>query len=138
VPIKIKHKPKRKIPEGVYVNEAILTCSVPCGMTDDRKYLFLPPAVAEYKFHPTRRWKIDYAYPEKKLAVEIEGAVWTGGRHTRGSGFVGDMEKYNELAAMGWRLLRFLPHRTNRSGSRYPGTGANITLIARALKLHEH
>lgn len=43
------------------------------------------------------------------IAVEIEGGVWTGGRHTSGSGFLGDMEKYNEAAAAGWRVLRFTP-----------------------------
>jgi len=40
------------------------------------------------------------------IAVEIEGGVWTGGRHTRGAGFRQDMEKYNEATAMGWRVFR--------------------------------
>jgi len=61
----------------------------------------------EYKFHPIRRWRIDYAWPEYMLAVEIEGAIWTQGRHTRGSGFLKDLEKYNTLTLLGWRLLRF-------------------------------
>jgi hypothetical protein len=38
--------------------------------------------------------------------IEIEGAVWTNGRHTRGSGFVKDMEKYNTATAMGFKLIR--------------------------------
>lgn len=61
----------------------------------------------EYKFHPVRKWRLDFAWPSLRLAVEIEGAVWTGGRHTRGSGFLADIDKYNALASMGWRLLRF-------------------------------
>lgn len=69
----------------------------------------LPEPVYEHKFHPTRRWRIDCAWPDHKLAVEIEGAVWSYGRHTRGSGFVKDIEKYNELTLMGWSLLRFTP-----------------------------
>lgn len=69
--------------------------------------LWIPIPEAEYKFHPTRKWRIDYAWPDVKLAVEIEGAVWIQGRHTRGSGFIKDIEKYNSLTANGWRLLRY-------------------------------
>lgn len=62
----------------------------------------------EYRFHPVRQWRIDFAWPSLKLAVEIEGGIWTRGRHTRGAGVKADMEKYNVLSAvMGWRLLRF-------------------------------
>ena len=62
----------------------------------------------EYKFCTTRKWKIDY-YHVWGLAVEIEGAVWVNGRHTRGSGFVKDMEKYNRLTEQGIFLLRYTP-----------------------------
>ena len=65
----------------------------------------------EFKFHPTRKWRIDYYFqtPRKKLAVEVEGGVWIKGRHTRASGFVKDMEKYNALTEQGIYLLRFQP-----------------------------
>lgn len=63
----------------------------------------------EYRFHPGRKWRYDFAWPSKKVAVEIEGGVWTKGRHTRGSGFLGDMAKYNEAARLGWRVFRFQP-----------------------------
>lgn len=69
----------------------------------------LPKPTAEFRFHPTRRWRFDWCWPEKKIALEIEGGVWTGGRHTRGAGFVADMEKYNASAALGWRLIRVTP-----------------------------
>lgn len=64
----------------------------------------------EYKFHPTRKWRFDYAWPNHKVALEIEGGVWTRGRHTRGSGFIGDMEKYNNAAMLGWRIIRITPN----------------------------
>lgn len=64
---------------------------------------------SEYRFHPTRRWRFDYAFVDRKIGVEIEGGIWSGGRHTRGSGFLGDMEKYNEAGKMGWRVFRFTP-----------------------------
>lgn len=62
---------------------------------------------SEFEFHPTRRWRFDFAFPDRKVAVECEGAVWTNGRHTRGSGFIADMEKYNAAAALGWFVFRF-------------------------------
>lgn len=61
----------------------------------------------EHQFHPKRKWRFDLAIPSIKLAVEIEGAVYSNGRHTRGSGFIKDIEKYNTAAIMGWTLLRF-------------------------------
>lgn len=64
---------------------------------------------AEYRFHPGRRWRLDFGWPIARVAVEIEGAIWTQGRHSRGKGMESDMEKYNELAKLGWRLLRFSP-----------------------------
>lgn len=63
-------------------------------------------AVREYRFHPTRKWRFDLAWPDSMVALEIEGAVWVQGRHTRGSGFAKDMEKYNAAALLGWRVLR--------------------------------
>ena len=65
--------------------------------------------VKEYKFHPTRRWRFDYAIPEHKIALEVEGGGWTGGRHTSPKGFLGDIEKYNTATLMGWRVFRTTP-----------------------------
>jgi very-short-patch-repair endonuclease len=60
----------------------------------------------EHKFHPKRRWRLDMVWPAHMLAVEVEGGTWIGGRHTRGSGFEKDAEKYAEAMCMGWRVLR--------------------------------
>lgn len=65
------------------------------------------PCVAEHRFHPTRRWRFDYALPEAKVAIEIDGGVWTYGRHNRAAGYIADMEKLNEAARLGWRVLRY-------------------------------
>lgn len=65
--------------------------------------------VKEYRFHPKRLWRFDYAFPEHKIALEVEGGVWTQGRHTRAEGFLGDIEKYNTASLMGWRVFRCTP-----------------------------
>ena len=66
---------------------------------------------AEYKFHPDRKWRFDFAFIPEKLAVEIEGGVWLGknGGHTSGTGYTNNLEKYNEAVMLGWKILRFTP-----------------------------
>ena len=68
--------------------------------------LRLPEPQREYQFHPKRRWKFDFAWPQLMIAVEIEGGTYTGGRHVRPEGFRKDCEKYNAAALMGWMVLR--------------------------------
>ncbi len=62
--------------------------------------------VREYRFHPIRQWRFDFAWPELKLAVEVEGGTWSNGRHTRGSGFEEDCEKYSQAMVLGWNVYR--------------------------------
>ena len=69
----------------------------------------LPHPHREYRFHDTRLWRFDYAWPQFSVALEQEGAIWTRGRHTRGSGFLKDIEKYNAASVMGWRVVRVTP-----------------------------
>ena len=67
----------------------------------------LSEPVCEFKFHPKRKWKFDFAYPDKLLAIEVEGGTWIKGRHTRGQGFENDCEKYNAAVMLGWKVLRY-------------------------------
>jgi len=67
----------------------------------------LPEPEREYRFHPRRRWRFDFAWPERRLAAEIEGGTFVRGRHVRPQGYENDCEKYNEAALAGWRVLRF-------------------------------
>jgi len=71
--------------------------------------------VPEHRFHEVRKWRFDFAHIESKTAIEIEGGAFTNGRHTRGEGFVNDMEKYNEAAFYGWVVLRFTPSQMQES-----------------------
>jgi very-short-patch-repair endonuclease len=62
--------------------------------------------VQEHRFSE-RKWRFDFAWPAKALAVELEGGSWVRGRHNRPQGFENDCEKYNAAALLGWRVLRF-------------------------------
>ena len=55
----------------------------------------------------SRKWRFDFAFQHEKIAVEIEGGIWSGGAHTRGKHFESDAEKYNLAVKMGWRVLRY-------------------------------
>lgn len=61
----------------------------------------------EFEFHPKRKWRADFHLVGKKILVEVEGGIWSGGRHTRGKGYIGDMEKYNAATMMGFQVIRF-------------------------------
>lgn len=63
----------------------------------------------EYRFDPTRRWRFDVAVPAKKIAFEVEGGTWSGGRHVNPIGFEKDCEKYNKACALGWKVFRLTP-----------------------------
>jgi hypothetical protein len=69
----------------------------------------LPRPIPEFRFARPRKWAFDFAFPEQKIAIEVEGGIWTRGRHTRGSGYAADMEKYNRANQLGWRLYRTTP-----------------------------
>ncbi|NML34531.1 hypothetical protein HHL14_27325 [Paraburkholderia sp. G-4-1-8] len=86
----------------------------------------LPAPVREHQFDSVRRWRFDFAWPDVRLAVEVEGGTWTGGRHTRGSGYAADCEKYNAAALAGWRVLRFPGDAVN--------SGAAIATVVKALR----
>ena len=81
--------------------------------------------LTEVQFCPGRRWRFDYFFPGN-IALEVEGGVWTQGRHTRGAGFLKDVEKYNEATILGYRVLRCTPKEINN--------GSAIELVIRAIE----
>lgn len=74
-------------------------------MRDMKAYKLSP--LREYEFHATRKWKFDFAFPEAKLAIEVEGGTKGKSRHTKHKGFSADCEKYNAAAMQGWMVLRY-------------------------------
>lgn len=69
----------------------------------------LPRPDTEFRFTTKRKWRMDYAWPKYMVGLEVDGGTWSGGRHTRGSGWEKDTEKLNNAASMGWRMLRCTP-----------------------------
>ena len=72
-------------------------------------------AIPEFQFHPTRKFRADFALPESMLLIEVDGGnrmakIINGkavavGRHTQDE----DMMKLNLAAELGYRVLRFSP-----------------------------
>lgn len=68
-----------------------------------------PPLEKEFRFHPIRRWRADFAHLESRTLIEIEGGIYINGRHNRGAGFAADLEKYLEASLAGWCVIRLGP-----------------------------
>lgn len=65
----------------------------------------LPDPERGWRFQPPRRWRLDLAWPDVRLAVEIQGGTWANGRHVRGEGYENDREKANNAQLAGWLVL---------------------------------
>lgn len=84
------------------------------GSKLESRFLFLwrvaqgPPLEREVRFHPTRKWRADFAHLASRTLIEIEGGIFIpgGGRHSRGLGYAKDAEKYLEAVLAGWTVIR--------------------------------
>ena len=56
--------------------------------------------------HPFGPWRIDLAFPDQEVAVEVDGWAW----HVDPARFVSDRRKQNALVRAGWDPLRFTWH----------------------------
>lgn len=63
----------------------------------------LPQAVSEYKFHPVRKFRFDFAFVAERVYIEADGGIWIAGGHNRGAQILHDWEKRNEATVYGWR-----------------------------------
>jgi very-short-patch-repair endonuclease len=68
-----------------------------------------PELEREFRFHPIRRWRADFAHLPSRTLIEIEGGIYINGRHNRAAGFAADLEKYLEAELAGWRVIRLGP-----------------------------
>ena len=95
-------------------------------MLDKVLWKVAPGYEKEYKFHNTRRWRFDFAWVPEKIALEIEGGTWAGGRHSRGKGYASDCEKYSEAAILGWCVIRATTDMVK--------SGAALDMVERAIR----
>ena len=65
--------------------------------------------ISEYRFHPPRRWRFDYACLELKIAVELNGGLFVRGRHCQPQAMLSEYEKINTAVSLGWRVLTCTP-----------------------------
>lgn len=65
------------------------------------------PVAKEHYFHPVRKWRFDFAVPDKMIAIEYEGLMSEKSGHTTLTGYTKDTEKYREASMLGWTILRY-------------------------------
>lgn len=68
------------------------------------------PFVQQYRFHESRKWRFDFAWPAWSIACEIDGGTWkTKSGHTSGIGFENDRQKDDAALRLGWIVYRCTP-----------------------------
>lgn len=90
-----------------------------------------PPFERQYRYAPGRRLRADFAWPDHRLLVEVQGGIFRGGskggRGAHGSitGILADIDRLNTATLAGYRLLRVTPDMVS--------SGAALALIEAAL-----
>lgn len=79
----------------------------------------------EYRFHPTRKWRFDWCWPEGRIAVEFDGIMHRTVGHNSLAGILRDAEKINEAQRLGWRVFR--------ANAKNVGDGTFVALIENVL-----
>lgn len=87
----------------------------------------LPKPEYEYLFAPPRKWRFDIAFSGSRfgVAVEIQGGLFSGGRHVRGPALLKEYEKINEAQILGYKVLFVTPKQID--------SGEAMSLVKRAL-----
>lgn len=94
--------------------------------------------IRQYAPFKERRYRCDFYLPKYNVIVEIEGGQWVNGRHQRGAGFIGDIEKYNALTLAGYRVLRLTTdHFMRISKDTYIVSGYSSKLLYKIIKAFE-
>jgi hypothetical protein len=112
-----RRKATAKIPRALSTGEERLARDLKAAAHGPDGEWELPLACRQYHFHPERKWAFDFAWPAKRLAVEIQGLKKGGapGAHQRVDGLTREYEKLNSAVLAGWRVLLFTPAQV-RSG----------------------
>lgn len=65
------------------------------------------PFERQVRLIPGRKWAYDFVIPSVKLAIEVHGAIWRGGAHSRGAGLERDYAKMNAVVKLGYLPLQY-------------------------------
>lgn len=133
--MKLTPERMRKIPKRGDANKGTILMALQASFGREN-------VVQEHRFHPSRRWRFDYAVPSLKLAVEYDGHGATGGKkhvggHASVTGMAGDAEKFNQAQALGWRVVRLTAlhfHFKDRTKHKLTSPCDVIELVAMACK----
>lgn len=81
----------------------------------------IPRWEKNYKFNrPTNSMEFDFAWPEYKVAIEVDGGQWSQNTgHNSGAGVERDSRKSNYAALQGWLLLRFVTDHIEKQLDQY-------------------
>lgn len=96
------------------------------------QFYAIPAPERQFRFHPTRRWAFDFAWPDRKIAIEISGGIFMpGGKggHNRGAYMEETFDKQNQAVLRGWRVFTFGP-KACRVRKRTPDMSAACKLIS--------
>ena len=67
----------------------------------------LTPFTREVMFMRERKFRIDFAWQDLKVGIEVQGGQYVRGAHQRPKQYQSDCEKLNEAQLAGWILLWF-------------------------------
>lgn len=99
---RLRNPPKPKAHGAKYSLPVVLAFFAECG---------LPTPTPEYRFDPDRKWRFDFAFHpySSKVALEVQGGLFSAGAHVRGAALMREYEKLNRAAVLGWRVLFVTP-----------------------------
>ncbi len=90
---------KRGAHKNAYLHHAAAYC----------RALGVPEPVAEWYPLEDREYRLDLAWPDQRIGLELQGGIFTNGAHARGAGIERDIEKNNLCVSAGWRIFYSTP-----------------------------
>jgi hypothetical protein len=99
------HKPAPPLPGKPHLphfGRAHLSTAIFLRLLAERK---LPAPVAEYQFAKPRKWRADFCWIDQKVILEVNGGIFSQGRHTRGAALLKEWDKINTGAGIGYRFI---------------------------------
>lgn len=99
-------KSKKRKSAGRRANDSSIEAELELMLRANR----IPEAVRQCDWwHPVRKWRLDFFWPDAGLAAEVDGGLYVNGRHNRGAAMEEQYIRDQEAAMLGIRVIRFSP-----------------------------